>query len=476
MVLTSQTVLIHVRNLLVPMKPKFTTAAIAVLGLLTSACTVVPQRGEVGPVLPAQFDSPESAPAPALWWSIFGDAQLDALIREALKNNPGIHGVEAQLRAALASADAAGAGLIPEVAFELSHRSGSQEAGVAQRDESAGLSAAYEVDLWGRVRASRNAAVFNAQASEQELFSAQVSLSANVAILWFQTGTAAQQLVLIEQERERYARILKLMEVRFRNGLAAASDVLRQRQLLESTRALEAQAQADLGVLQHALEELLGKVAGSGAYLGAAPGEVVVSGPNGVPATVVNRRPDVQQTWLQVRSADEAVAGAIASRFPQINLSFSYASQNGRSAALFQDWIDTFVASLALPLIDGGSRRAEVTRTQAVLDQRIAEYRSSVLTAFREIQDAQLRLEKSHLRISSLEEQLRISSAVLERVERQLRQGGADYLAVLDAQIADSSLRRDVLSARQLQLEQQIALLRATAGPLPMTSSREKKA
>ena len=153
MVLTSQTVLIHVRNLLVPMKPKFTTAAIAVLSLLTSACTVVPQRGEVGPVLPAQFDSPESAPAPALWWSIFGDAQLDALIREALKNNPGIHGVEAQLRAALASADAAGAGLIPEVAFELSHRSGSQEAGVAQRDESAGLSAAYEVDLWGRVRA-----------------------------------------------------------------------------------------------------------------------------------------------------------------------------------------------------------------------------------------------------------------------------------------------------------------------------------
>ncbi len=442
-------------------------AAIVLIASLATACTVAPERSELAVQLPDQFYGLDAAPAPATWWRVFSDVRLDQLIGEALTNNPDVAAIAAAMRAAQASASAAGAPLIPAVNFELSRREGNNNSGFASRDDNAQLTAAYEIDFWGRIRAGRAAAVLQAQASEQQLFAAQVSLSANVATTWFQLGTAAAQMDLIALERQRYERTLHLVELRFRNGQAQISDVLRQRQLLESTRALQAQTQAQLGVLRNALEGLLGKAAGSAEYSGALPATELNIGTEGIPAEVVHRRPDVMQSWLLVRAADENVAAAIANRFPRLNLNFSYASQTRGSSALFEDWIDTLIGSLTLPLIDGGARRAEVRRTDAVLDQRIAEYRSAVLTAFREIKDAQLRIENFNLHLQSLEEQARISSRVLERIERQLRQGGVQYVDLLDAQISDSSLRREVLSARQQLIEQKIRLLRALAGPLP---------
>jgi outer membrane protein TolC len=102
-----------------------------------------------------------------------------------------------------------------------------------------------------------------------------------------------------------------------------------------------------------------------------------------------------------------------------------------------------------------------------VLDQRIAEYRSVVLVAFREVQDALLRDQQQQIRVESLVEQLRLSDQVVDRLERQLRNGSDSYLGLLDAQLTNSSLKREVVSARQLHAEQRIAVFRALAGPLP---------
>ena len=114
-----------------------------------------------------------------------------------------------------------------------------------------------------------------------------------------------------------------------------------------------------------------------------------------------------------------------------------------------------------------GARRAEVARSRAVLDQRVAEYRRTVLAAFREIADALLQDQQLQIRVASLEQQLQLSDQVVDRIERQLRNGSDSYLSLLDAQITNSSLRRDVIATRQLLAEQRIALFRSLAGPLP---------
>ncbi len=436
---------------------------LAIACALGSGCVGVAQRPIAQPQLPAQFSDTGTAAAPAAWWREFADAELDVLIEQALSDNLTLAATAARLRAAEASADAAGAGLVPSVSARLSETR--EEGGVSQ--QSASLSAAYEIDLWGRVRASRDAVALQAQATAQELQAARISLSASVASGWFALGSTGERLRLIGDERALYERILRLVESRYRNGQAQVSDVLRQRQLVESTRSLEASVAADLGTQRHALEELLAQPAGSSTLQGDVPMALPNLPKTGLPADLVSRRPDVQQRWLQLQSADRGLAAAIANRFPQLDLSATASTSDMGAARLFDDWIGSLVGSLFAPLIDGGARRAEVARNRAVLEQRIAEYRSAVLIAFREVQDALVRDTQQQIRVTSLIEQLRLSDQVVDRLERQLRNGSDSYLSLLDAQLTNSSLKREVVSARQLHAEQRISLFRSLAGPLP---------
>ncbi len=429
-------------------------------------CSVAPQRAAVEPELPAQFVGAGKQLAPALWWQAFDDAELDRLVALALAENPSLQAVAARLRAAQAQASGSAAGLFPSLSASRSVSEGFDDQ-PDDRIHAAGLSAAYEVDLWGRVRAGRDASRLQAQATAQELAAARISLAANVAVLWYQIGSSAERLGRIETEREVYERIGQLVETRYRYGQAPASDVLRQRQLIESTRSLEAATLAELGVRQNALAELLGQPALAAELAGRLPALTTALPATGVPAVAVNRRPDVRGAWLQVQAADRTVAAAVANRFPQLNLSASYSSSGAAGAEFFDSWLGTLMASLGAPLIDGGARRAEVARTQAVLDQRLADYRGAVLGAFREVADALLQDQQLQIRVASLEQQLALSDQVVDRLERQLRNGSDSYLALLDAQITNSALRREVISTRQLWAEQRIGLYRALAGPLP---------
>lgn len=435
--------------------------------VLLSACSISAKRDQAPlPTLPAQFAGAGETPAPERWWQAFADPELDALVATALTDNPGLQAIEGRLRAADAVARGSGASLIPSLSLSASH---SRDVGDQPNAElnRGGLSAAYEIDLWGRLRANRDSAQLQAEATAQELSAARISLSASVASLWFQIGSTAERLQRIEQERAAYERILVLVENRHRYGQAPISDVLRQRQLVESTRSLQASTVADLGIRRHALQELLGQAAGGSAISGRLPLALPAVPRTGVPAATVSRRPDVRQRWLQIEAADRSVAAAIANRFPQLSLSASYTSSDAGAAQLFDNWVGNLIANLLTPLIDGGARRAEVERSRAVLDQRIADYRAAVLTAFREVQDALLQDQQLQVRLTSLEAQLALSDAVVDRLERQLRNGSDSYLGLLDAQISNSSLRRELITTRQLLVEQRIGLFRVMAGPLP---------
>ena len=440
-------------------------AASFVLALSLSSCSVAPDRTAIEPPLPAQFALAGETAAPDLWWQAFADQELDNWQAVALADNPGVQIIAARWRAAQAVARGSAAGLIPSLSASIGQtRSGGDQPHTEL--SSGGLSAAYELDLWGRIRAGRDASRLQAAAAARELAAARINLSASVAQLWYQIGSTAERARLIDAERLAYERILQLVETRYRNGQAPASDVLRQRQLVESTRSLGAATAAELALRRHALAELLGRPADTVELRGGLLTTLAGLPQTGVPAAVIQRRPDVQQAWLQLHAADRQVAAAIANRFPQLNLSGSYLSNDGGSASLFDNWLSTLVASLVGPVVDGGARRAEVARTRAVRDQRIAEYRAAVLAAFRQVADALAQEQQLKIRVASLAEQLRLSDQVVDRLERQLRNGSNSYLSLLDAQITNSGLRREVIAVGQLRTEQRINLYAALAGPL----------
>ena len=455
--------------------------AAAVLLFGTAACTHLPAREAAADELPAQFtaipsaqggDAVQTLVAPDRWWAALQDPKLDALVTEALRDNLDLAQIAARLQAAEATAGSAAAGRYPNLNLQAEHgRSFDTEP--ASRSNRVALAAAYELDLWGRVRANHRAALAQAESTAQEWQAARISLSAQVATQWLRIGSARARLQLIEAERQAYEDILQLIELRFRNGQLSASDVLRQRQLLESTRGQAASVASELQLLQHGLSALLARPAGAERWDGH-PGAALLPLPTlGVPAELVQRRPDVAQQWAALAAADAQLAAAVADRFPQLSLGASYATSDAGLAELFDNWIGNLSATLLGPIVDGGRRRAEVARNEALVAQRLAAYRAVVLKAFGEVQDALAQERYQQQLLDSLNAQLALSDASVERLRRQLRRGGVNYPAVLDAQITNSSLRRQLHSAQLQAQEIRIAIYRSTAGPLPAIVATE---
>lgn len=444
----------------------------ALLALALGACSLAPVREQrtEAPALPAGFSETGDAVQASRWWESFGDPQLDALIERALQDNFSLRAVWDRLDQAAAVARKAGADLYPSLdATASAGRERQQRNGSSSTSNSftAGLSAAYEVDLWGRVRSSAEAAELDRQATGAQLQTAALSLSAQVADTWYQLAEQAAQEALLQQQLDTNLKVLELITVRFRHGESGAIDVLQQRQLAESVRGDLALAQSRLGVLQHQLAVLLGGTVDS-VPMPALSQARLVEPPalpaTGVPLQQLQQRPDVREQWLSLLAADQRVAVAVADRYPRLSLTAGITGSSDRARDLFDDWLANLSANLLLPVIDGGQRRAEVERTRAAAAEALNNYREALVQGFSEVEDALLQERKQRAYLDSLDVQLQLSRQAIERLRDSYRNGAVDYLRVLDALLTDQSLARTRLLARRQLLEYRIALHQALAG------------
>jgi len=253
---------------------------------------------------------------------------------------------------------------------------------------------------------------------------------------------------------------LDLVSRRVHAGLAASDDEVRQQQAVEALRGDQSLALANLAVLEHQLAVLVGappttSVAPAGIALAALPGLPAT----GVPAELLQRRPDVLAAFARVEAADRDVAAAIADRYPRLSLS----ARSGLDAP-FTGWLTSLVASLTAPLFDGGHRAAEVDRARAAAAQAVLAYQATLLTAAQEVEDALVREARQQENLASLDKQLALSAQALDAAQHRYGAGLADYLDVLDAQDSLQSLERSRLKAQATLLENRIALYRALAG------------
>jgi outer membrane protein TolC len=187
----------------------------------------------------------------------------------------------------------------------------------------------------------------------------------------------------------------------------------------------------------------------------------------GIPAELLNRRPDVQRDFLAVLAADRDLASAISDQYPRISLTGSVTTAAEKPENLFREWIASIAGQIVAPLFDGGQRRAEVDRTSAVAQQRIADYERTVLIAYREVEDALARERYLHERIASLNIQLELArQSSIQLREQYVFFGETDYLDVLSAITEEQRLQRAALSARLELVLARIALYVALAGDI----------
>lgn len=441
------------------------TGALLATALLLSACGTHPVLEQPRALAPDSFSGSGEQTPPAHWWISLDDPALTGWIEQALAANRSLRASRARLQQARALARRQGAPRWPslsatgEAARERDSDDNTQEL------FSAGASASWELDLWGRVRNSARAAAFDARASQASLQDAAISLSAEVALTWYQLQESRLQQDLLNTQLEINHQVEEVIRLRFRQGQVGVSDVLRQEQLVEQTRGNLVDARRTEDNLRLRLAVLAGQVPG-GLSL-AAPPALATLPPlpdTGVPATLLERRPDVRAALLSVRAEDRRVAAAIANRFPRIDLSASISDTAVSAGDLFSDWVSRLAAQLTIPLIDGGQRRAEVDRSRAALAVAVNQYEQTVLEALSEVEDALSAERRQHAKLASLEKQLTLSRQALSQLRTRYTQGATDYLNVLDALVSQQELERQVLAARRQLLANRITLYRTLAG------------
>lgn len=415
---------------------------------------------------PAAFTAGGTLEMPERWWESLGDDGLNAAVDSALLNNFDLRSVWERLRAAQAVRDRQAALLFPSLEATADGAVTRPE-GINFDDESfdLGLSARYEVDLWGRIRSSVQAERLHAEATRADYHAAALSLSAEIARTWVQLAEAQNQVALVDEQIATNTTVLQLIQNRFGLGQVQAVDILRQRQLLESTREQRTVAESRRQVLEHLLAVLMGRTPLDDAGLRPLDLPVLPGLPDpGVPLDLVQRRPDVRQAFLLLQAADRDVAAAISNQFPRLTLSASLSSTTRSAQTLFQDWATTFAGNLLAPIFLGGELRAEVDRTRAVRQERLYLYGQAVLNAFREVEDALVLEARQRERIALIETQLTLADQSYTQLRIQYFNGASNYLDVLTALDEVQALRRDLLSARLTLIDHRIALYRALAG------------
>jgi NodT family efflux transporter outer membrane factor (OMF) lipoprotein len=327
------------------------------------------------------------------------------------------------------------------------------------------LSAAYEIDLWGRIRSGIQAEKFRARASLADYQTGAISLSAEIAITWYQLVATVNQLSLVEQQITTNENIVSLIRARFGTGQISAVDILRQMQLLESTQDQKIMLETDQRLLRNQLSVLLGKQPQTEleAYIDSLP-DLPPLPETGLPLELVRRRPDIQTAYNLLLAADRDMATAVTSKYPRLALSFSVQQRSNDYSSLFQDWAYSIAGNLVAPLLYGGRLRAEAERTEAVKYQRLYEYGQTVLIAFREVEDALIKELKFQERMDLLNRRLDLAQKTNVQLRISFLNGLSNYLDVLVALDQEQQLRRDWIVAKYTLVENRIALYRALAG------------
>ena len=403
---------------------------------------------------------------PEKWWTSFNDPVLNNLIDSALTENLNLAATWEQFMAAQAILRREKSSLWPDIELVARSAVSRPEPDFAGGENfQAGLAAGYEVDLWGRIRAGIEAEEFRAEASFYDYQAAAMTLSAEISATWFQLLTFRKQLDLTNRQIETNEEIIRLIRARFTSGQIRAVDILRQQQLLESTRDQKIFFETQLRLLQNQLAVLLGRP----------PQNLSISAESnlpelpplpetGLPLELIRRRPDVKQAYNQVLAADREMAVAIRNKYPRISFDIIAQSRSNNYGNLFQDWAYTLAGNLVAPLLYGGRNRAEVDRTTALKNQQLFLYGQTVLNSFREVEDALIQEQKQKERIEVLERRLDLAQKTNKQLRIEFLNGLSEYLDVLLSLDQEQQLQRDILEARQTLLEHRITLYRTLAG------------
>jgi outer membrane protein, multidrug efflux system len=449
---------------------------------LLAACAVGPNY--VAPVTsPAVLKNAQSpafvARMPeAAWWQEFDDPELDALMRRALTANLDLRSAYDRVRAARAVFVERKLDYAPHVQLDGAYsRSDEQQPGFGTnryniQSDSLGFDAAWEIDLFGRVRRSVQAARADLGAESANYRDAQVTVAAEVARNYFQLRGAQKRLQVARENLESERQTLELTQLLDQVGRGSELDVQRSRARLKAIEATIPPLEAAEKQADYRLAVLMGERPGAlDQELGPAPVATYAKAlPIGDPTELLRRRPDVRAAERELAAATARVGVATADLFPRVNVTGFVGFLSGDVGRLFNTtpgadaraW--SITPSVSWAAFDLGSVRARLRASEAQSDAAAANYERIVLTALEDTENSLVAYSARQEQLKSLTEQAGASRRAAELAAMQYREGVADFLVLLDAQRTQLEAEDSVAQAETSVNVAVVAIYKAVGG------------
>ena len=459
---------------------KNTVILLIITPLLLSSCAgwrrvekppeiIIPDKFIQADSLGAYLDDP--------WWIILDDPALNKYIEEVYAANPDIQASAARLEQFRQQLISSRASFFPSLSASLSggasdfikeqNTGNSAQSLFRLPDFSSNLTAAYELDIWGKLKAGRDASNANYIASGYDLKALALTLSLTAARTYFYAAELKLQLRTLDNTVESYQANFDFISERYFAGTASALDYYQSKTSLESAMSGRAMADASLITTKHALAALAGKYPEEDviAITENIPVQSAFPLPS-IPSELLKRRPDIQAAFYRLQAADRRAAEAVAMQYPSFNLTGSIsASGDDLTAALNPDnLIWRALANVTLPLFQGGRLRANAKQAEAAWEAEKANYKSTLIKAFQEVEDALVKSRKYEESARHLEAQVAAAEASLRIATDQYFQGVIDYLQVVVAQSNYLKAKSGLITAQRQLVEVRIQLAAALGG------------
>lgn len=446
-------------------------ACALLVGLMLAACASVPGSANV----PADADGSSAVTAPldqSAWWTSFGDPLLSQLVTQALQANTSIRSAQAALQQSRALRDVTVASAGPNLTLSGSAGRSQTEHFEAINSFKAGLDARWEMDIFGGNRASINASEADAQAAQASLRDVQVSIAAEVALAYIDLRGYQAQLAIAQSNLTSQQETLQITQWRAQAGLVTSLEVEQAQTSVAQTAALVPALQTSLARTRHSLSvltgqrplELDGLLSPTQPVPSVAPANSDTTGQ--IPANTLRQRADVRAAEHRVSAALARVDAADAARYPSFNLGGSLASSALTLAGLGNagTLVGSLLASVSVPLFDGGAANSQLLSQQAALEQSRAAYQATVLAALQEVEDALVALANDRQRL--VLQQLAANSAgnAALLANNRYASGLIDFQSVLQTQRTLLSSQDSVASLQAALSADHVRLIKALGG------------
>ena len=451
----------------------------AVLVVLLSGCTVGPDYQRPPMAMPVHYKeakgwqqaTPQDDQHKGAWWTVYQDATLSRLVSQVSISNQNVAEYAAQYRQAQALAAQSRAALFPTLGYDASTtRSGSHGATDSTRTTSsshqAALNASWELDLWGKLRRTREENQASAQASAAELANITLSAQAELAEDYFQLRIMDEKIALYQQSIAAYQRYLRVIQNQYQAGTESRATVAQAQQQLESASASAQDYQWQRAQMEHAIALLVGKAPADFSLPVATLMATLPAVPGGLPSELLQRRPDIAYAERKMAASNAAVGVAVAGYYPDLTLSASGGVSASALHNLFAlpNRVWSLGPELSGTLLDFGATSASVEQARAAYDASVANYRQTVLTAMQDVEDRLVELNTLQGEIAAQQRATAAAQTSAQVTRNQYEAGMIDYLDVATTENSSLSAQQSLLTLKSTQWVSSVALIAALGG------------